>query len=120
MKGAKRLMLAHTLPVLIMFFCTVVIAALFFIPITKFPRKNKLLNFYWVGFWIFLVIIAAVAGSSSTLNIIGYDASQSSKLMLAGISASFVFFVMFAWFRLSAKAIAVLITRGRNKFKAQV
>ena len=120
MKGAKRLMLAHTLPVLIMFLYTVLSAALFFIPITKFPRKNKLLNFYWVGFWAFLVIIAAIAGSSSTLKMIGYDASQSSKLMLAGISASFVFFVMFAWFRLSAKAIAVLITRGRNKFKAQV
>ena len=119
MKGAKRLMLAHTLPVLIMFFCTVIIAALFFIPITKFPRKNKLLNFYWVGFWIFLVIIAAVAGSSSTLNIIGYDSSQSSKLILAGISASFVFFVMFAWFRLSAKAIAAFITRSHNKLKSR-
>lgn len=119
MKGARRLMLAHTLPVLIMFLYTVLSTALFFIPITKFPRKNKLLNFYWVGFWAFLVIIAAIAGSSSTLKMIGYDASQSSKLMLAGISASFVFFVMFAWFRLSAKAIAALITRSHNKLKSR-
>jgi len=101
-----------------MFLYTVLSAALFFVPITRFPQKNKLFNFYWVGFWTFLVIIAALAGADNTLKLIGYDASQSSKLMLAGISVSFVFFVMFAWFRLSAKAIATVIMRRRKKIKA--
>ena len=111
-------MLAHYIPVLIMFVYTVLSATLFLIPITRFPRKNKLFNFYWIGFWSFLVIIAAIAGGDGTLKIMGYDASQSSKVLLAGITASFVFFVMFAWFRLSAKAIAALILRGRKKLKA--
>jgi len=113
-------MMAQLLPVLIMFLYTVLSAALFFVPITRFPRKNKLFNFYWVGFWTFLVIITAFAGADNTLKILGYDASHSSKLILAGISASFVFFVMFAWFRLSAKAIATFITRYLKKTKAQV
>ena len=111
-------MLTHILPVLIMFLYTVLSATLFFIPITRFPRKNKLFNFYWVGFWSFLVIIAAVAGADNTLKIGGYDAT-SSKMILLGISAGFVFFVMFAWFRLSAKAIVTLVMRGRDKFKAK-
>jgi len=110
-------MLAQILPVLIMFLFTVFCAALFFVPITRFPRKNKLINFYWVGFWLFLVIISALAGSQNTLDIMGYDVSRSAKFLLAGITVSFVLFVMFAWFRLSAKAIATLITRGRAKLK---
>ena len=112
-------MLAHALPVLVMFLYTVLSATLFFIPITRFPRKNKLFNFYWVGFWTFLVIISAIAGADNTLKISGYDASLSSKVILFGSSASFVFFVMFAWFRLSAKAISTLIMRGRDKLKAR-
>lgn len=109
-------MLAHYLPVFIMFLYTILTASLFFVPITKFPRKNKLLNFYWVGFWTFLVMITAFAGGDNTLKILGYDASATSKIILAAISASFIFFVMFAWFRLSAKAIAALITRSHAKF----
>lgn len=112
-------MLAQYLPVIIMFLYTILTATLFFIPITRFPRKNKLLNFYWVGFWTFLVMITAFAGGDNTLRILGYDASGTSKIILAAISASFVFFVMFAWFRLSAKAIATLISRSQAKLKAK-
>ena len=111
--------MTQTLPVLIMFLYTALTATLCFIPITRFPRKNKLFNFYWVGFWSFLVIIAAIAGADNTLKISGYDTSETSKIILAGISASLVFFVMFAWFRLSAKAIAALIMHGRDKFKSR-
>ncbi len=111
-------MLAHSLPVLIMFLYTILTVSLFFIPITKFPRKNKLLNFYWVGFWTFLVMIAAFAGGENTLKMLEYDASGTSKVILAGISASFVFFVMFAWFRFSAKIIATLLTRGYAKLRS--
>ena len=111
-------MLAHSIPVLIMFLYTILTASLFFIPITKFPRKNKLFNFYWVGFWAFLVMIAAFSGGDNTLKMLGYDASHTSKIMLIAISASFVFFVMFAWFRLSAKVIAALISRGYSKLRS--
>ncbi len=112
-------MLGQYLPVMIMFAYTVFTATLFFIPITRFPRKNKLINFYWVGFWAFLVTIAAIAGADNTLKLIGYDVSKTSKVMLGAISASFVFFVMFAWFRLCAKLIATSIERGLVKLKTK-
>jgi len=101
-----------------MFAYTVLTVTLFFIPITRFPRKNKLINFYWVGFWAFLVTIAAIAGADNTLKIVGYDASKTSKVLLASISVSFVFFVMFAWFRLCAKLITTTIERGLTKLKS--
>ena len=111
-------MLAHLLPVTIMFLYTILSVSLFCIPITKFPRKNKLYNFYWVGFWSFLVAIAALAGGSNTLQMVGYDVSKTANMMLFGITASFVFFVMFAWFRLSAKAISNFITLKLTKLKS--
>ncbi len=111
-------MLIHLLPVIIMFLYTTLSVALFFIPITKFPRKNKLLNFYWVGFWSFLVAIASLAGASNTLRMLSYDASKVSTLLLASITVSFVFFVMFAWFRLSAKVISKVISQGVSKLKS--
>ena len=111
-------MLIHILPVAIMFLYTILSVSLFFIPITKFPRKDKFLNFYWTGFWLFLVAIAAFAGANGTLKILGYDASMTSMAILAGLTASFVFFVIFAWFRLSAKAISTVISRGLTKLKS--
>jgi len=110
-------MLGQYLPVTIMFAYTVLTVSLFFIPITRFPRKNKLINFYWVGFWAFLVTIAAIAGADNTLKMMGYDASKTSTVLLGAICASFVFFVMFAWFRLCAKILATTIERGVTKLK---
>lgn len=110
----------HVLPVFIMFLYTVLTASLFFIPITRFPRKTKLFNFYWVGFWGFLVAIAALAGGDNVLKIGGYDASETSILVLATVTAGFILFVVVAWFHLSAKAIAALYTRGRNKLKSKL
>ena len=113
-------MLIHILPVFIMFLYTVLTASLFFIPITRFPRKTKLFNFYWVGFWGFLVAIAALAGADNVLRVGGYDATKTSMLVLTTVSAGFVLFVVVAWFHLSAKAIASIYMRGRDKLKSKL
>ncbi|WP_233345421.1 hypothetical protein [Litorimonas taeanensis] len=68
-------------------------------------RKNKLLNFYWVGCWIFLGMITSVSGAQNTLMLLGYNADAVSESVLSGFVLSFIFFVVFAWFRLSSSAL---------------
>lgn len=108
--------MTQTLPAAIMFFITIGFAALFFFPTTKFPQKNKLVNFYWSGFWIYLAMIASFAGAANTLMILKFDTMEFADAVLAGVSASFVFFVMFAWVRLSGSAIFAGVKRLRSKF----
>ena len=110
-------MLAQYLPAIIMFSITAVIVSFFCIPVTAFPKKNKLINFYWIGFWGFLVFIASIAGAMNTLALMGYDAEPAATAILAGINASFLSFVVFAWFRLSAKAFVHGVSVGLKKFR---
>lgn len=98
-----------------MFLITVFVVAIFFLPILSLKRKNKLLNFYWVGAWGFLVMIAAIAGGQSTLMILDYNSDEIANAMLSGITMSFVAFVVFAWFRLSAKAAWVVAKYFKGK-----
>ncbi len=110
-------MLAQILPPVIMIGITIAAAALFFVPITVFPQKNELINFYWVGFWGFLVAIASLSGSSNALLLMNYDSQLVTNGLTTVITLCFVLFVMFAWFRLSAKALAVGISHGLKKLK---
>lgn len=98
-------MMGNLIPAAIMFFVTVVFVTAFFVPITVFRQKDKLLNFYWIGVWFFLVMITSIAGAQSTLMILDYDTFSVSNALLSGITASFIFFIVFAWFRLSSTAI---------------
>jgi len=108
-------MLAHLTPALIMFLITIAFAAGFFLPATKYPRKNKLTNFYWSGFWIYLGFISSIAGAANTLWILQYDTMSLADAILTGVTASFVFFVMFAWVRLSGSAFVSVIKRLRKR-----
>lgn len=96
---------------LIMFSITIVIAAAFCWPMTRFPRKNKLTNFYWAGFWSFLAMITAVAGAQSTLIIMGRDVSRFGTAILGALTITFVLFVVFAWARLVLKGAHHLVTK---------
>jgi len=110
-------MLDTLLPASIMFLITVFIVAVFFLPILSFKKKNKLISFYWIGTWGFIVAIAAIAGGQSTLMLLDYNADEIANAMLTGITGAFVAFVVFAWFRLSAKALWVItkyFTRKTN------
>lgn len=98
-------MLLHFLPGLIMFAITVAFVIIMFVPVTVFPQKNELINFYWVGFWMFLAMIAALAGGSNTLILLRYDAQSFANAILFSMVLCFVIFVMFGWFRLSATAL---------------
>ncbi len=104
-------MIYYLAPV-IMFLITVVFASLFFIPMVYWPRKNKLVNFYWAGVWVFLAIITGLSGGNNTLLLAGLDTMLIGQSMLAGVIAAFVLFVMFGWFRLSGLAILSIF----NKF----
>ncbi|MEP1231473.1 MAG: hypothetical protein ABJG88_12420 [Litorimonas sp.] len=108
--------MAHIPPAAIMFSITIIFAAMFFIPATKYPRKNKLINFYWSGFWIYLAFIASIAGAANTLWILRYDTMSLADAILTGVSASFVVFVMFAWLRLSGSVFFAAIKHFRKKF----
>ncbi len=99
------------IPVTIMFTVTFVVATLMFLPMTcfDFKKKSALVNFYWCGFWIFLASIAALAGGKNTLMLAGLNADEFANATLMGTNAAFVFFVVFAWFRLAGAAATRLV-----------
>lgn len=98
-------MMSTVLPALIMFTITVFVVTLFFVPPTIFKRSNKLVNFYWIGFWVFLGLITSITGAQNTLMLLGYNADMLADSALATVTLCFVFFVCFAWFRLSSAAL---------------
>jgi len=118
-KGIIRFMLAQFTPALIMFGITVAFVSLFCVPITAFPMKNKLINFYWAGFWFFLMMIAAFSGSMNALMLAQIDAEGFGTVCLTTLTLCFTIFVAFGWFRLSSKALATGISRGLQKLKVR-
>lgn len=94
-----------------MFLITVVVASLFFVPVVKFARKTPLVNFYWVGFWVFLALIAGFAGASNTLMMMGIDDPVMSAAAINAVMSAYICFVVFAWFRLSGTAFMSLAKR---------
>lgn len=102
--------LSAYLPSLIMFAITVGFVSLCFLPAT-FERQSKLINFYWVGFWLFLGLIAAISGATQTVLLAGVDASFLSARLQTAASLCFVIFVMFAWVRLSGAALVTGVRR---------
>lgn len=96
--------LTPMLPSLIMFAITVVFVTLCFLPAT-FERKSPIVNFYWVGLWLFLGLIAAIAGGEQTVMLAGMDSPDLAIRLQTSASVCFVFFVVFAWFRLSGMVL---------------
>ena len=97
-------MLIQILPPAIMFSVTVIFVALFFVPAIRFRQKDKTTNFYWVGFWVFLGLLMAVSGGESTVRLCGAAPCTSYEVIITGLLNAFVFFVVFAWFRLFGTA----------------
>lgn len=96
----------------VMFIITVAAASMFWWPMTRFPRKSPLVNFYWAGFWTFLAMIAALSGAQATLTIMGQDVSRFSAAVLGALTLTFVIFVMFAWARLALKGVQTLAAKA--------
>lgn len=103
-------MLTQFLPGLIMFAITFAFVTLMFLPITIFKQKNELVRFYWTGVWLFIAMIAALAGGAETLMLIDYDARNFSVALLSAFTVCFVLFVIFGWFRLSFVAIRAAVS----------
>ena len=98
---------------LMMFLVTIFVTGVILIPSTKYPRSNKLINFYWLGFWVYLAMIASISGAANTLMLLEYEAMPFANAVLTGLTASFIVFVIFAWVRFSG---ALLITGVRHIF----
>jgi len=94
-------MIQTIMPSLIMFVFTVVIAALLIIPALRISVKHDLTRFYWRGFWIFLMLIATFAGGQQILELSNVKVDAASTFYLAGLTAAYITFVVFAWFRLT-------------------
>ena len=101
----------HYVPAFIMFMFTVGFASLFLFPAIKFQPKNELVGFYWRGLWIFLAGICAVAGAGNTLLLADFAAENVSQAFSLAVLVSFVFFIVFAWFRLAGKAALHLVQK---------
>lgn len=98
----------------IMFFITVGVAALFWLPAVQVVQKCKIVNFYWVGFWTFLGALVALAGAQSVLIILGQDVQRLASAILAGVTAAFVVFVMFGWGRLSLRGVTSFVDKAKS------
>ncbi|WP_409433688.1 hypothetical protein ACJ3XI_04060 [Litorimonas sp. RW-G-Af-16] len=109
-------MIANLLPAVIMFAITVSVATLFFVPVTRFPAKNELINFYWAGFWVFLAVIASIAGGVNTLMIVDFNSYAIANALLFATISCFICFVVFGWFRLSATALLAGAARIKARF----
>lgn len=97
----------------IMFFITVGVSALFWLPVEKIVQKCEIVNFYWMGFWAFLGGLTALAGAQSVLTILGQDVQGLASALLAGVTASFVMFVMFGWGRLSLRGLSSFVGKAK-------
>ncbi len=106
-------MSAQLIPAAIMFFITVAVGALFWLPALKIVQKCEIIKFYWVGFWAFLGGIVALSGAQSVLVILGQDVERFAGAMLIGVSAAFVVFVVFAWGRLSLRGASHLLKKAK-------
>lgn len=102
--------LSSLIPALIMFAITVTIVTLCFLPAT-YERKSPLLNFYWVGLWMFIGLIAAIAGGEQTVMLAGLESPDLAIRLQRSVSVCFVLFVIFAWFRLSGAALVAGVRR---------
>lgn len=105
-------------PVLIMFVYTVVLSALLIIPALKVHIKHDLTRFYWRGFWIFLMLIAAFSGGQQILKMAGVQVEAASTFYLAGLVAAYIAFVVFAWFRLTWVTLSAAGLKFFRRFNA--
>ncbi|HHL42808.1 MAG TPA: hypothetical protein ENJ42_04255 [Hellea balneolensis] len=101
------------LAALIMFLTTIGFSALFLFPAIRFTQNCKIVKFYWIGFWAFLGGIAALSGAQAVLSILHMDVQRVGQAILAGVSAAFVLFVMFAWGRLTLRGVTALAKKVR-------
>ncbi len=92
------------MPAIIMSVVTFLVCVMFLLP-TLFKFGTDLVRFYWKGFWAFLSLIAFVAGGAEILRLSGMPVEKASIAALSGIMAAFIFFVVFAWFRLAGVAL---------------
>ncbi|WP_298912855.1 hypothetical protein [uncultured Algimonas sp.] len=92
------------LPSLIMFAITVVVATTCLVP-AAFKPSSSLVGFYWSGFWLFLALIAALAGGEQALMLSGQDVPALAARLQVSAILCFMLFVMFGWARLSGAAL---------------
>ena len=99
-------------PIIIMSVVTLVVTLMFLVP-TRMKFGGALVRFYWCGFWMFLSLIALVAGGAEVLKLAGQPVEKLSVSALSGIMAAFIVFVIFAWVRL----VGVALIKGLRKMK---
>lgn len=107
----EHILTPQNLSVGVMFVITIIFGTIFWWPATRFPRKNKLVNFYWVGFWAFLASIAAMSGAQATLMLAGQNVDSTANALLNALTITFVIFVVFAWFRLVLLGAGKLVSK---------
>ena len=110
----EQILTPQVMSVSVMFVITIVFGTVFWWPVTRFPRKDGLLNFYWVGFWAFLAMITAMSGAQATLKLAGQNVDTTANALLNALTITFVVFVVFAWFRLVLLGAGKMVTKIRR------
>ena len=64
------------------------------------------------------MLIAAFSGGQQILRLAGVDVEAASTFYLAGLMASYITFVVFAWFRLTWVTIAAFALKYFNRIRS--
>ena len=99
-------------PALVMFALTVIVVTLLLFPAT-FEHRSSVVNFYWVGAWLFLALIAAVSGGAQVVMMLGLDASLFARQLQTALVVCFPLFIAAAWVRLVGVALVSGLRRVR-------
>lgn len=98
------------LPAFIMMTITVGMVAALLIP-ASYERQAPVWNFYWVGTWLFLALIAAVSGGEQVVRLMGVDGAGMALRLQTALLVCFPLFIVFAWARLAGCALLTGVRR---------
>lgn len=85
----------------ILLMMSVIVTSGFWRTALQLQSSAETVRFYRLVFWVFAVLIMATLGLMMTLTDLSREFSEIARAGMLGLTAGFVFFMLFAWGRLT-------------------
>ena len=86
---------------LIILLMAVIVSSEFWRAALQLRSSHETVRFYRLTFWVFAVLLTGVLGLMMTLADLSRGFSEFAQAGMLGLTAGFVFFMLFAWGRLT-------------------
>jgi hypothetical protein len=106
--NAGRIMSGQFMVGLIIIILAVLVTSGFWRLALQLRTSNKIVRFYRMAFWAFAVLLMAMLGVMLTIADLSAGFDDIAKAAMLGLTASFVFFILFAWGRLTIVGLLYL------------